>query len=89
MKRLLSSALAAFALFALAAPALAKHDDEHHEHHDRGNHYGWDRDGDYHSWQHGPHRYRHWHGRDVTYWNGGWGYWEPRDGTHIFISIRL
>ncbi|HTJ24606.1 MAG TPA: hypothetical protein VMA36_00440 [Candidatus Limnocylindria bacterium] len=87
MKRLLSSSLAALALFALGAPALAQHDD----HHDRGNHYAYarGRDADYQRWQHGQHRYRHWHGRNVTYWNGRWGYWEPRGGAHIFINIPL
>jgi hypothetical protein len=73
MKRLVSSSLALLALLTVTAPALAQHD----------------RDGDYHHWQHGHARHRQWHGRDVTYWNGHWGYWQPRGGAHIFINVPL
>jgi hypothetical protein len=76
MKQLLSSALVGLALFTFAAPALADRWDGH-------------RDADYSRWQHGHHRFRHWHGRDVTYWNGRWGYWAPRGGVHVFVNVPL
>jgi len=73
MKRLLASSLALMIL-ASTAPALAQY---------RG------RDSQYRRWQHGHYRYRHWHGRQVTYWNGRWGYWQPQNGIHVFITVPL
>jgi hypothetical protein len=95
MKRLLASAFA-LALLGAAAPALAQYDN----HYDRHDHQRYDRyrdrgayarrDYDYYAWQRMQNRrYRYYHGRQVTYYNGAWGYWAPQNGLHVFISVPL
>ncbi len=93
MKRLVASAFA-LALIGAAAPAFAQYDNhQDHRYDNRWRHdqrYVTRRDDRYYAWQRMQnHRYRYWHGRQVTYYNGAWGYWAPQNGLHVFISVPL
>lgn len=104
MKRLAASA-AALIFLATAAPVLAQDRDDHgynndrdngwyqHDDRDRGNQ---DRDRDHSSRDYYRDRSGHewhqgdvWRGHRLTYYNGRWGYWQPRNGARFFVQFSL
>jgi hypothetical protein len=36
-----------------------------------------------------PPHYRVYHGREVALYGGHWGYWVPRNGVNVFITVPL
>lgn len=97
MKRLAASA-AALIFLATAAPVLAQDRDDRYNH-DNGYNQGYDRDardhGRYHRDYYRDRRGHLWHegdtwrGHRLTYYNGRWGYWQPRNGTQFFVQFSL
>ena len=102
MKRFAASA-AALILLATAAPVLAQDRDDRYNHdsgwnqrdnrdyqnRDRGdrdrNNRDYYRDRRGHEWHQGD----TWQGHRLTYYNGQWGYWQPRNGTQFFVQFSL
>lgn len=95
MKRSISALAVAALLISVAGPALAQ-DDRHHDDHRRDHQYN-DRNRQYndrmHQRQYGnAHRFhegQNWNGHRVTNRGGHWGYYQPQNGSRIFINIPL
>lgn len=104
MKRYITAA-AALALLATAAPAFAQdrddrgynrddnsgynrdynRNDRDDRYRDRDDHRNYNGDPRRHAWRDGD----RWNGHRVSYRNGRWGYYEPRNGTQFFVQFSL
>ena len=63
-------------------------DDRNRDYRDRdGGRYNRDsyRDRSGHEWHEGD----NWRGHRLTYYNNAWGYWQPRNGTQVFVHFSL
>ncbi len=89
--KILASSAAALAMLVLAVPAFAQNHDDHQQGHGQMSHGQMGHAPMRHAPppRHSYHEGQNYHGHHLTNHNGHWGYYQPRGGSQIFISIPL